>query len=78
MSQNEFLDLRKVWAQNFFTREIFGLKTALKSVPDCFFLEITPFYIRQRLVKSDSNQLKTILATGISQTERVMELNSDR
>ena len=80
MSQNEFLDLRKVWARNFFTLEFFWPKncSGKRAKLFFFFLEITPFYVRQRLVKSDSNKLKTNLATKRSRTVLMVKLNSDR
>ena len=67
---------KKTTGEKKFTPKIFGLKSALESVPDFFFGNHLPSADEKRLVKSDSNNSK-LLWLQRSRTVLMVELNSD-
>ena len=71
MSQNAFLDLRKLRAKKKFTPKIFGLKTAL----DFFFGNHLPSADGKRSVKSDSNNSKLIEAKVSRSFDEMVEID---
>ena len=78
VSQNTFLDLTILGAKKNFTPEIFRPKSALKSVPDFFFLEITSLPRTEKVWWNPTLTTQTNLATKQTPTEQMMELNSNQ